>query len=117
MIAEMPAGLWPQPVATVIATRLAGLLPRRDSGASAMAQKLSGAGMFGDAAGKDAHTGTTPEMKPGWLTLMLLVLAILVGSAIGMSQMAPNAEVEAAPAAAPPPLLTRPGPPAPPGGD
>jgi hypothetical protein len=119
MIAGMPASLWPQPVATEIATRLVRMLPGREGGAqgashgasSTMAHTFDAAGLFGSAAGAKT-LGTKTGIKPELLIVVLLGLAILAGSAIGIAH---------APPAAPPtditsPIGSLPRPPAPPGG-
>ena len=120
MIAAMPASLWPLPVATEIAARLVRLLPGREAGGSAAVPGSAGSGLF-------SRSGTAKlGFNKEWVTLILMGLAILVGSAVGLSRQAP--EAPAIPAVSAPPLSSVPlsstpvssvpaQPPAPPGGD
>jgi hypothetical protein len=109
MIAAMPASLWPQPVATEVATRLVRLLPWQDGKPSAVMQTIAAARLFG------GPQTASPGINREWLTLILLGLAILVGSAVGIARTAPDNRVgaPAAPMASPNPAQ----PPAPPGDD
>jgi hypothetical protein len=92
MIAAVPESQWPQPIATEIAARLVRLLPRR--GGPSISVDTSG-----------ASKGAAQGINRDWLTLILLGIAILVGSAVGISSFAPNPPrrpPEAVPAAADP---------------
>jgi hypothetical protein len=84
LIAAMPAGLWPQPIATEIAARLVRLLPRRETRPSVVVEKMGAAGLFG------TPRTANPGINRQWLTLILLGLAVLAGSAVELSRAVPD---------------------------